>query len=209
MNRLARRLAGFYPGEWRARYGTEFDALLQDRNLTWRDLLDVLTGAFEMRRKTEGENHAMENPATRPRIIDLKSREVPHVYELETSVEYTRQDGSQTLVRHFMREVDFGDSYLTLNHWSRNSEAAQTVIVSGTKGEVAGDFRTDRTEMLILEADGSVRRSEQTVKTSLRYEAVRGELRERHRNEMKSGLSPDEIYRKFLRPETPAEAPAG
>jgi len=36
MRTLARFFAGLYPRQWRARYGREFDALLEDVNLTWR-----------------------------------------------------------------------------------------------------------------------------------------------------------------------------
>ena len=37
--RFARRL---YPASWRRRYGIEFEALLEDTSLDWRDVLDVL-----------------------------------------------------------------------------------------------------------------------------------------------------------------------
>jgi hypothetical protein len=40
--------AYLYPAAWRARYGAEFDALLDDANVRWRDLADVLRGAFIM-----------------------------------------------------------------------------------------------------------------------------------------------------------------
>jgi len=38
-----------YPAAWRRRYRTEFDALLDDSPLRWRDLADVLRGALIMR----------------------------------------------------------------------------------------------------------------------------------------------------------------
>ena len=59
------------------------------------------------------------------------------------------------LVRGFSREVDLGDSYVILNHTSRGSAPAQTILVFGRKGEVDGDFRTDETEMLVLREDGT------------------------------------------------------
>jgi hypothetical protein len=40
--------AQLYPASWRARYGAEFDALLDDANVRWRDLADVLRGALTM-----------------------------------------------------------------------------------------------------------------------------------------------------------------
>ena len=59
------------------------------------------------------------------------------------------------------------------------------------KGQIDGDFRTDETEMLVLQTDGTVRRTEQTVKTWLKYDAMIDRVREKYR----SGLSADEILR--------------
>ena len=114
--------------------------------------------------------------------MDLASRDIPHGYELETAVEYPREDGSTMLVRYFYREIDLGDSYITLSHTSRGSEPAQTILVCGRKGEVDGDFRTDETEMLVLRADGTVQRTEQTVKTWMKYDALRDRLRDKYRS---------------------------
>lgn len=188
MKRLARWLARLYPRQWRARYGAEFDALLEDMNLTWRDVFGVALAAL-------GENY-MSEPITSPRIVGLTSRDIPHGYELESVVEYPREDGSKILVRGFSREVDLGDSYVTLSHSSRGSEPTQTILVFGRKGEVDGDFRTDETEMLVLRADGTVQRTEQTVKTWLKYDAIRDGLREKYRSGMQAGQTPDEIYQR-------------
>jgi hypothetical protein len=185
MKPLARFFAALYPRQWRARYGREFDALLQDVNLTWRDVFGVALSAL-------GESY-MSEPEAVPRIVDLASRDIPHGYELETLVEYPRQDGNKLLVRGFCREVDLGDSYVTLNHTTRGFEPAQTILVFGRKGEVDGDFRTDETEMLVLRPDGSVHRTEQTVKTWLKYDGLRDRLRGRYRNGMQAGQTPDEI----------------
>ena len=207
MKRVARNLAGLYPREWRLRYGKEFDALLEDTNLTLRDLLDVIAGALRMQWRSWNAGRILEGDNYIMRLVDWKHRDIPNGYEVETAFETTRADGGKALVRRLFREVDLGGSYVILNHLSRDSEAAQTLIVYGAKGEVAGDFRTDSTEMLILQADGTVRRSQQTVKTWLKYEAIRDRLLERYRNGLKAGLSPDEIYQKLRRennPETPA-----
>jgi hypothetical protein len=187
MKRLARWLTRLYPRGWRARYGREFDALLEDANLTCHDLFGVVLSALEMRMKS----------TIVPRIVDLASRDIPHGYELETAVEYPREDGSKMLVRNFCRELDLGDSYVTLNHWSRGAEPAQTVLVFGRKGEVDGEFRTDETEMLVLRADGTVQCTEQTVKTWMKYDAIRDRLRDRYRSGMQAGLSPDEIFQQI------------
>jgi hypothetical protein len=137
-----------------------------------------------------------ETPAL-PRIVDLASRDIPHGYELETVVEYPRDDGGKLLVRGFLREVDLGDSYVTLTHSARGSQPAQTILVCGRKGEVDGDFRTDETEMLVLRADGTVQRTEQTVKTWLKYDAIRDRMREKYRSGMQAGLSPDDIFQQI------------
>ena len=187
MKRLARWFARLYPRWWRARYDHEFNALLEDAPITLLDVFGVVRSALEMRMK----------PTTAPRILDLASRDIPHGYELETAVEYPREDGSRMLVRNFSREIDLGDSYVTLNHWSRGADPAQTVLVYGRKGEVDGDFRTDETEMLVLRADGTVQRTEQTVKTWMKYDAIRDRLRDKYRSGMAAGLSPDEIFQQI------------
>jgi hypothetical protein len=133
----------------------------------------------------------------RPRIVSLTSRDVPGGFELETLVDYPREDGEPLLVRNFSREIDLGDSYVTLNHCSRGWEPAQTVLIFGKKGEVDGDVRTDETEMLVLQIDGTVRRTEQTVKTNLKWDAMRERLRARYREGMAAGLTPDEIHRRI------------
>lgn len=190
MKRIAHWFARLYPRQWRARYGREFDALLEDTNLRWRDVFGVALAAL-------GENYSMQEEPKLPRIVDLSSRDIPHGYELETAVEYTRDDGSTTLVRNFCREVDLGDSYVTLSHTSRGSAPAQTILVWGRKGEVAGDFRTDETEMLVLHADGTVQRTEQTVKTWLKCDAFRDRMREKYRSGMQAGLTADEIHQQI------------
>ncbi len=84
--------------------------------------------------------------------------------------------GARCWSEWFHREIDLGDSYVTLNHSIAGSQPAQTILVYGRKGEVDGDFRTDETEMLVLRADGTVQRTEQTVKTWLKYDAIRDAL---------------------------------
>jgi hypothetical protein len=187
MKRLARWFARLYPRWWRARYDHEFNALLEDASITLLDVFGVVRSALEMRMKATAA----------PRIVDLASRDIPHGYELETVVEYPREDGSRMLVRNFSREIDLGDSYVTLNHWSRGMEPAQTVLVYGRKGEVDGDFRTDETEMLVLRADGTVERTEQTVKTWMKYDAIRDRMRDKYRGGMAAGMSPDEIFQRI------------
>ena len=187
MKKLARWLTRFYPRWWRARYGCEFEALIEDSTITVLDLFGVVRSALEMRMKTTPSPH----------IVSLASRDIPQGHELESSVEMPQPDGSTMLVRNFCREMDLGDSYVTLNHWSRGAQPAQTVLVFGRKGEVDGDFGTDKTEMLVLGPDGTIQRTEQTVKTWLKYDAIRDGLRDRYRNGMQTGLTPDEIFQRI------------
>ncbi len=48
MKRVVRFLASLYPAAWRRRYAAEFDALLEDDPASWRNLINVLLGAFKM-----------------------------------------------------------------------------------------------------------------------------------------------------------------
>ena len=48
MSRWIELAAKFYPAKWRERYGTEFQALLEDLNPGWREFLNVLGGALKM-----------------------------------------------------------------------------------------------------------------------------------------------------------------
>src|SRR5579862_8057287 len=129
MKRLTLWIARFYPSWWRSRYGQEFDALIEDTPVTLRDVFGVVLSVLEIRMK----------PTASPRIVNLASRDIPHGYELETAVEYPREDGSTMLVRGFHREIDLGDSYVTLSHTARGSAPAQTILVFGRKGELDGD----------------------------------------------------------------------
>jgi hypothetical protein len=132
-----------------------------------------------------------------PHIVSLASRDVPGGFELETVVELPREGGETILVRNFSREIDLGDSYVTLTHCSRGWQPAETILIFGKKGEVDGDFRTDETEMLVLQIDGTVRRTEQTVKTYLKWDTIRERLRAKYREGMAAGLTPDEIHHRI------------
>jgi hypothetical protein len=180
MKGLALWFARWYPRQWRARYGREFDALLEDANLTVLDVFGVVRSALEMRIKS----------TCVPRILDMACRDIPHGYELESSVELPLEGGGKILFRSFYRQIDLGDSYVTLTHSSRGSGPAQTILICGKKGEVDGDFRTDETEMLVLQADGTVRRTEQTVKTWLKFDVMIDRVREKYRR----GLSAEDIF---------------
>jgi hypothetical protein len=49
MRFLLRLAVGLYPPAWRARYGVEFQALLDETQPGWPDIVDVLSGGLQMR----------------------------------------------------------------------------------------------------------------------------------------------------------------
>lgn len=48
MRRAARFLIRLYPANWRARYGEEFEALLEDNSPGWPGIFDLVKGAIKM-----------------------------------------------------------------------------------------------------------------------------------------------------------------
>ena len=52
-------------------------------------------------------------------------------------------------------------------------------------------------QLLVLRPDGTVQRTEQTVQTWVKWDAIRNGLRDRYRSGMKAGLTPDEIHRQI------------
>ncbi|HTB20969.1 MAG TPA: hypothetical protein VK708_22750 [Bryobacteraceae bacterium] len=183
MKKLAHWLVRLYPRWWQARYAQEFEVLLEDTDVTLCDVIGIVQSALEVRMK----------PTNLPRIVDMACRDIPHGYELESCVELPGANGGSTLVQSFYREIDLGDTYVTLSHSSRGGEPAQTILINGRKGEVDGDFRTDETEMLILHIDGTIERTEQTVKTWLKYRAIVDRVRDKYR----SGQSAEDIFRQI------------
>ena len=135
-----------------------------------------------------------ESPLPPMRILDLQFRDIPNGYESETVLEMATSEGGKRVVREFWRHQDFGDSYLTVRHAVRGRASAQTFLVCGKKGEVEGEFRTDRTEMLVLEPDGTVSRTEQTVKTWLKGDAIREKVAGWYRDGREAGLTPQQVF---------------
>ena len=111
-----------------------------------------------------------------PQLVDLKVRDIPHGMETESAMEFTAEDGSKRRMRSFIRKVDWGDSYTLFNHFALDAQPPRTMITSGRKGPVEGDWRKDVIEVVELLADGTVRSyPPQTVPVWLRnpfYEAT-------------------------------------
>jgi hypothetical protein len=66
-DRVARRLLGLYPRAWRARYGDEFLALVEDQGLSWRGVVDVVAAAsVERARAIRVALRALDDPPSAP-----------------------------------------------------------------------------------------------------------------------------------------------
>ena len=110
-----------------------------------------------------------------PKLTDLKIRDIPHGVESESATEFTSEDGTRRRMRSFVRKIDWGDAYTVLNHFAMDGQPPRTMITSGRKGEIEGDWRRDVIEVVELLADGGARRHPpQTVPVWLKnpfYEA--------------------------------------
>jgi hypothetical protein len=49
MKHWVRLASRFYPASWRRRYAVEFDAMLDQVGIGWKDIFDILKGALTMR----------------------------------------------------------------------------------------------------------------------------------------------------------------
>ena len=111
-----------------------------------------------------------------PKLTDLRIRDIPHGLESESAMEFISDDGSKRRMRSFVRKVDWGDSYTVFNHFAMDGQPSRTMITSGRKGDIEGDWRRDVIEVVELLADGSARNyPPQTVPVWLRnpfYEAT-------------------------------------
>lgn len=141
--------------------------------------------------------HGIGDPEIK--VVDLQMRDIPQGMEVEVAVEQTRSDGSKNLVRTFVRKVDWGEFYTILQHVGSDAQGTRTMIVSGKKGEVEGDWRRDLVEMIELLPDGGVRRhAAQTVPVSMRnpfYESHSTEEVRQRMREMWSRMPEDSPWR--------------
>lgn len=65
---MSSRLVRLYPAPWRARYGEEFEALLESRRLTPLDALDVVRGALDARLQPRHLGDRPPNPTRALRV---------------------------------------------------------------------------------------------------------------------------------------------
>jgi plasmid stabilization system protein ParE len=119
---------------------------------------------------------ALSAPSAAPKLTDLRIRDISHGLETESATEFIGEDGIKRRMRSFVRKVDWGDSYTVFNHVAIDGQPPRTMITSGRKGQIEGDWRRDVIEVVELLADGSARSyPPQTVPVWLRnpfYEAT-------------------------------------
>ena len=58
-----KRLVGLYPADWQARYGPEFEAILETRPPSVRDRVDIVRGAVDARIHPQGPGAGDPSPA--------------------------------------------------------------------------------------------------------------------------------------------------
>ena len=75
---------------------------------------------------------------------------------MELEMEMPRPEGGSVVIKQFLRKLDFGEVYTVTVHLTRGNEPAQTILTTGTKGPIEGDYRVDQVEMVLLRADGAV-----------------------------------------------------
>ena len=119
---------------------------------------------------------ALSTPPAAPKLTDLRIRDISHGLETESATEFIGEDGIKRRMRSFVRKVDWGDFYTVFNHVAVDGQPPRTMITSGRKGQIEGDWRRDVIEVVELLADGSARSyPPQTVPVWLRnpfYEAT-------------------------------------
>ena len=95
-----------------------------------------------------------------PKIIRSEETSIPHGTEYQMEMEVSGRAGEPVRIVQFMRKIDMGDAYTILTHISRGSQPAQTILTTGIKGEIHGEHRKDRVEIVLLGSDGTVTKLE-------------------------------------------------
>jgi hypothetical protein len=84
--------ARWYPVWWRRRYGSEFDALLDDMTPRWRDVGDVWAGAVTMQIKTLGIPVALALVgATTGAVVAMRA---PQLYASSATIQFTNANAA-------------------------------------------------------------------------------------------------------------------
>jgi G-rich domain on putative tyrosine kinase len=111
MRRVLRFLVLLYPRAWRARYKSEFEALLEDAGPRWRDLGDVVWGALAMQMRTWGFGKTVVALGLAGALAGAAgSLAIPDRFVSEAVVRYERTRGNDArlkaaLMRAFDRQV--------------------------------------------------------------------------------------------------------
>ena len=167
---------GMFPpnsSEAALRYRSEGGVYIYFRRL--EETRIVMVAFFREGHSEQNDQVASSARSAAPKLTDLKIRDVPHGLEAESATEFISEDGSKRRMRSFVRKVDWGDSYTVFNHFAVDGQPPRTMITSGRKGQIEGDWRRDVIEVVELLADGSVRNyPPQTVPVWLRNPLYEG-----------------------------------
>jgi hypothetical protein len=91
-----------------------------------------------------------------PKVISHIETAIPHGTEHQTELEMCNAQGEPVRVKQFMRKTDWEDSYTVLMHTVRGSDPPMIALTTGLKGQVEGEHRLDRVEIVMIGIDGSV-----------------------------------------------------
>jgi hypothetical protein len=145
---VAQLLIRLYPAGWRARYGEEFEALLEDSSAGWPAVLDLLKGAIKMQFSVPSFPKLALMLSITGLLIGLVVSSLLKPIYVSEAVVYLEGNvpGSVRPVVEYLNAVGAGSlkSNLTLGHHSRPSSES----LSGGAGQRAagGCYRRDAEE---------------------------------------------------------------
>ena len=156
MKRLMRLAVALYPAHWRARYGHEFEALIEDINPGWRDFWNVVNGGLVMRLTSIGPI-----PIVLAAIGVLGgvaiSFQVPALYRSSATV--TLKASDPRFVRQILNNL-FGPE----SHPGRGKETANSIRVAVDE---RGPAQKDGATRIVVAAEDEDATRAQRVATQL------------------------------------------
>jgi hypothetical protein len=109
MKRWVRLASYFYPGSWRRRYAMEFDALLDQVDIGWKDVFDILKGALTMQFASWNlKSIALAFAVTGAAIAAAVAFSIPSQYQSTSVMQFTtagsaQGDGQGDFTRHISK----------------------------------------------------------------------------------------------------------
>lgn len=163
MKSLVRSVARLYPRRWRDRYGTEFDAVLQDGDPDLWDLFDVLKGALAMRLSDVGlitAGFAILGAL----VAGFVSLKIPEKYASTAMLDFQTIPApiADTDTDSMQKVIHDTDSMRKLIHTSLSQKSLAAIIKNENLYNYTGD-RDDRS------VDGLINR----LRLAIRFELVR------------------------------------